>query len=71
VCHKSPSTDSGDEPVINEEPEREPMVCKIPKSDEPDLYHDYMIHALHAPRENEKATHLYQLLHINESPIDM
>ena len=47
------------------------MVRKIPESDEPELYYDYMIHALHAPRENEKATHLYQLLCINESPIDM
>jgi len=40
----APSTDSGDEPLINEEPEREPMVCKvckIPESDEPELYHDY------------------------------
>ena len=27
--------------------------------------------ALHAPRENEKAVHLYQLLRINESPIDV
>jgi len=31
--------DSGDEPVITEEPEREPMVHKIPESDEPELYH--------------------------------
>jgi len=47
------------------------MVHKIPESDKPELYHDYTIHTLHAQRENEKATHLYQLLHINESPIDM
>ena len=53
-----------------DEPEREPMVRKIPESDEPELYQDYTIHALHAPRENDKATHLYQLLRINEPPLD-
>ena len=38
------------------------MVHKIPESEEQELYHDYTIHALHAPRENKKAIHLYQLL---------
>ena len=47
------------------------MVREIPESEEQDLYHDYTIHALHAPRENEKASRLYQLLRINESPIDI
>ena len=55
---------------IDSAPEREPMVRKISKTEEHELYHDFTIHALHAPRENEKASHLYQLLRINESPID-
>ena len=65
------TADNGDEPGNDEELEREPMVREIPESEEEDLYHDYTIHALHAPRENEKASHLYQLLRINESPLDM
>ena len=46
------------------------MVREVPESEEQDLYHDYTIHALHAPQENKKASRLYQLLQINESPID-
>ena len=46
------------------------MTMNVPESEEQDLYHDYTIHVLHAPRENEKASRLYQLLRINESPID-
>ena len=65
------TADNGDEPGNDEELEREPMVREIPESEEEDLYHDYTIHALHAPRENEKASHLYQLVRINESPLDM
>ena len=66
----NPTTDSGDDLITDEEQEREPMVREVPESEEQDLYHDYTIHALHAPRENEKASRLYQLLRINESPID-
>ena len=68
VCHYSIFSD---EPVIDEEPEREPMVREIPDSEEQELYHDYTIHALHAPRENKKAVHLYQFLRINKSPVDV
>ena len=46
--------------------DREPMVRRIQDDEETELYQDYTIHALHAPRENEKATALYQLLRINE-----
>ena len=63
-----PSDDCDSDTLINEEPEREPMVREIPDSEEQDLYHDYTIHALHAPRANERTTHLYQ--RINETPID-
>ena len=66
----NPTTDSGDDLITDKEQEREPMVREVPESEEQDLYHDYTIHALHAPRENEKASRLYQLLRINESPID-
>ena len=61
----NPTTDSGDDLITDEEQEREPMVREVPESEEQDLYHDYTIHALHAPRENEKASRLYQLLRIN------
>ena len=67
----APAADCDDDSVIDKEPEREPMVREIPESEEQELYHDYTIHALHAPRENEKAVHLYQLLRVNEKPIDM
>ena len=46
------------------------MVHEVPESEEQDLYHDYTIQALHVPRENEKASRLYQLLRINKSLID-
>ena len=61
------TTHSGDDLITDEEREREPMVSEVPESEEQDLYHDYTIHA---PRENEKASHLYQLFRINGSPID-
>ena len=35
------------------------MVREVPESEEQDLYHDYTIHALHAPQENKKASRLY------------
>ena len=66
----APLDDCDSDALIDEVPEREPMVREIPESEEKDLYHDYTIHALHAPRANEKATHLYQMLRINEAPID-
>ena len=47
------------------------MVHEISESEVQELYHDYTIHVLHAPRENEEAIHLYRLLHINESPVDV
>ena len=52
-------------------PDRQPMVRRISEGKEAELYHDYTIHALHAPRENEKATALYQLLRINEPALNV
>ena len=46
------------------------MVRKIEKEEEAELYKNYTIQALHAPRQNEKATDLYQLLRITESAMD-
>ena len=47
------------------------MVHEVRDSEEQDVYHDYYtIHNLHAPRENKKASRLYQLLQINGSSID-
>ena len=34
------------------------------------LYQNYTIQPLHAPRDNEKATDLYQMLRINERTLD-
>ena len=50
--------------------EKDPMVRKIEKEEEADLYKNYTIQALHAPRQNEKATSLYQLLRITEPAMD-
>ena len=50
--------------------DKDPMVRKIEKEEEADMYKNYTIQALHAPRENEKATDLYQLLRITESAMD-
>ena len=66
----APSDNCDSDTLINEKPEREPMVRGIPESEAEDLYHDYTIHALHAPRANERVTHLYQMLRINETPFD-
>ena len=46
------------------------MVRKIEKEEEADLYKNYTIQGLHAPRQNEKATDLYQLLRITEPAMD-
>ena len=50
--------------------DKDPMVRKIEKEEEADMYKNYTIQALHAPRENEKGTDLYQLLCITESTMD-
>ena len=41
--------------------DKDPMGRKIEKEEEADLYKNYTIQALHAPRQNEKATDLYEL----------
>ena len=46
------------------------MIQQIPESEETTLYEQYTINILHAPRQNEKATALYQLLKVNEAPLD-
>ena len=46
------------------------MVRKVAKDEEAELYKNYTIQTLHPPRVNEKATDLYQLLKINEPPLD-
>ena len=50
--------------------DKDPMVRKIEKGEEADLYKNYTIQVLHAPRQNEKATDLYQLLRITEPAMD-
>ena len=51
-------------------PDREAMVKKIEEEEEATLYQNYTIQPLHAPRDNEKATDLYQMLRINEHTLD-
>jgi len=51
-------------------PDREAMVKKIEEEEESTLYQNYTIQALHALRDNEKATDLYQMLCINEPTLD-
>ena len=46
------------------------MVKKVEGEDEAMLYQNYTIQMLHAPRDNEKATDLYQMLRINEPTLD-
>ena len=46
------------------------MIQQIAEDEEAVLYEQYTINALHAPRQNERATALYQLLKVNEAPLD-
>ena len=46
------------------------MIQEIAESEEATLYEQYTINALHAPWQNERATALYQLLEVNEAPLD-
>ena len=48
----------------------EAMVEKIAENEEESYYEQYTINPLHAPRENQKATALYQMLKVNEPPLD-
>ena len=50
--------------------DRNAMVKKVAKEEEAELYKNYTIQTLHPPRVNEKATELYQLLKINDPPLD-
>ena len=50
--------------------EKDPMVRKVEKDEEAELYKNYTIQVLHAPRQNKKATDLYQMLRITEAAID-
>ena len=46
------------------------MIQEIAESEEDTWYEQYTINALHAPQQNERATALYQLLKVNEAPLD-
>ena len=46
------------------------MIQQIAENEETTLYEQYAINALHAPRQNERATALYQMLKVNEAPLD-
>ena len=49
---------------------KDAMIQQIAENEEAALYEQYTINALHAPRMNERATALYQLLKVNEAPLD-
>ena len=44
-------------------------MIEVAEHEEGLYYEQYTINPLHAPRENKKATALYQILRINESPL--
>ena len=48
----------------------EAMIEEVAEHEEGLYYEQYTINPLHAPRENKKATALYQMLRINETPLD-
>ena len=52
------------------EDDKDPMVRKVEKEEGVELYKNFTTQALHAPRQNEKATDLYQLLQITEPAMD-
>ena len=65
------NTDDDDDCVVDyDDEEKDPMVRKVEKDEEAELYKNYTVQLLHAPRENQKATDLYQMLRINEPAID-
>ena len=63
------NTDEDNCLIDHDDDEKDPMVRKVEK-DEAELYKNYTIQLLYGPRQNEKATDLYQMLRINEPAID-
>ena len=53
------NTDEDDCVIDHDDDEKGPMVRKVEKDEEAELYKNYTIQLLHAPRQNEKATDLY------------
>jgi len=51
-------------------PDNEPMVRKISKKEEDDVYANYTIQPLHAPRLNQMASDLYHMQRVDEHPLD-
>ena len=64
------NTDEDNCVIDHDDDEKDPMVRKVEKDEEAELYKNYTIQLLHGPRQNEKATDLYQMLRINEQAID-
>jgi len=46
------------------------MVRRVLVEEEREMYQNYTVWPLHAPRLNEKATDLYQMLKVEEPPLD-
>ena len=68
--HVVESDPNGDKNTDNETADADAMVRKVAKDEEAEMYRNYTIQTLHAARVNEKATDLYQLLKINDAPLD-
>ena len=68
--HVVESDPNEDKNTDSETADGDAMLRKVAKDEEAELYRNYTIQTLHAPRLNEKATDLYQLLKINENPLD-
>ena len=61
---KNDETTENVQPTVESQtlPDNEPMVRKIDKGEEDNVYANYTIQPLHAPRLNQMASELYQML---------
>ena len=69
VVESNPDEDVKTEDETSDAVIEDAMIRKIMKEEEAELYKNYTVQALHAPRLNEKATDLYQLLKINDAVV--
>ena len=59
------NTDEDNCVIEHDNDEKDPMVRKVEKDEEAELYKNYTIQLLHSPRENEKATQMMCMVDVN------
>ena len=69
--HVVESDSNEDKCTDNKTADGDAMLRKVAKDEEAEMYRNYTIQTLHTPRLNEKPTDLYQLLKINDAPLDV